>query len=94
MRLLDLCKGIQTNRESPGSLYNPLVEITFSFPAVKVTGHIMVKIIYSTEKEEHRHCQALFHWDQHKLRSNTQYPSNRTHHEDQTESGLVTESRL
>ena len=43
---------------------------------------IVTEIIYSIEKEEHSQCQALFCWDQHKLRSNTQHPSNRTHHED------------
>ena len=39
MRLLDLCKRIQTNRESEGSLYNPLFGIIFHFSAVKFTAH-------------------------------------------------------
>ena len=38
MRLLDLCKGIQTNGEKD-SLCNPLVQITFHFPAVKFAVH-------------------------------------------------------
>ena len=38
MRLLDLCKRIQTNREE-GSLYNPLLGIIFHFSAVKFTAH-------------------------------------------------------
>ena len=39
MRLRDLCKGIQTNGKKEGSLYNPLLGITFHYPAVKFGVH-------------------------------------------------------